>query len=79
MYPGTEPAALAAMQSPDLVSEGSAYAAALLGRIAAGTSNAADFAAVVGFLQCYPMLYGFGAVILDALRGGSRDRPERSQ
>jgi hypothetical protein len=51
-----------------LVAEGASYAAALLNRIAAGTSSPADFAAVVGFLQCNPMLLGFAGVLLDALR-----------
>lgn len=54
-----------------LVVEGASYAVALLDRIAAGTSSPADFAAVVEFLQCHPMLLGFAGVLLDALRGVS--------
>lgn len=51
-----------------LVLEGAGYAAALLDRIAAGTSSPSDLAGVVGFLQCHPMLYGFAGVIFEALR-----------
>lgn len=61
----TAPAADAA---PGLVAEGASYAAALLDRIASGTSSPADFAAVVGFLQCHHTLYCFAGVIFDALR-----------
>lgn len=55
----------------DLVAEGARYAAALLDRIASGQSSPADFAAVVMFLQCHPMLYGFAAVMLDTLSGAT--------
>lgn len=68
MHPGTDPAPLADGLPAGLVAEGASYAAALLDRIAAGTSSPADFAAVVGFLQCHPTLYGFAGVIFEALR-----------
>lgn len=51
----------------DLEADGADHAATLLARAAAGTSSPADFAAVVAFLHCHPMLCGFGAVILGAL------------
>ncbi|MCB1998910.1 MAG: hypothetical protein H6933_07190 [Burkholderiaceae bacterium] len=68
MHPGIDPAPLADGVPAGLVAEGAGYAAALLDRIAAGTSSPADFAAVVSFLQCHPMLLGFAGVLLDALR-----------
>lgn len=58
----------AADTAAGLVAEGASYAAALLDRIAAGASSPADFAAVVGFLQCHPMLLGFAGVVFEALR-----------
>lgn len=52
----------------DLVSEGASYAVEFLRRVTDGTATPADFAAVVGFLQCHPMLIGFACVIVEALR-----------
>lgn len=69
MHPGIDAVPLPPGELPaELVAEGAAYAAALLERIAAGTSTAADFAGLMAWLQCYPMLYGFAGVLLDRLR-----------
>lgn len=68
MSPGIDAAPLSDGLPAGLVAEGASYAAALLDRIASGTSSPADFAAVVGFLQCHPTLYGFAGVIFEALR-----------
>ena len=62
--------------APDLVAEGARYAVAWLQRVAADASSPADFVALVMFLQTNPMLYGFGCVILDALKSAPLKLPE---
>ena len=60
-----------AVPGVDLASEGAAYAAALLRRVAAGESCPGDFAQVVEFVSPGPMLQGFAAAMLDALTAAS--------
>lgn len=73
MRPGTERPEAGADAAHE---EGAAYARALLDRIGAGTSSAADLAALVQFLRGGPLLHGACVVVFGALAAGMRSRPE---